>query len=139
MKNADFNDVVRNYLRPWKLFTLVVGFTFLFWGAYNRLAPDWDFGISIIMGLLTYLTAPWSARVIVNREWNKMFLALFFYLLSVDFAYWGYWTLIDKTALIMRPANFLASTCLYWLCGFIWLHNGTLKQILTSKLDSKID
>ena len=30
----------------------------------------------------------------------------------------------------MREANFYASSCLYWLCGFIWLHNGPLRTLL---------
>lgn len=133
MVTASFRDVAINYLRPWKLVTLFLGFSFLFWGAHYEIAPDWDFGISVIMGLLTYLTAPWSARVVINREWSKLPVALSFYYITVDLVYVIYWNQVNPNALFMRPANFFASSCMYWLCGFIWIHNGSLSHLLQKK------
>lgn len=121
----------RSYLQPWKVATFAVGLGLLIAGSFVYVAPDWDIGISILMATLTYLTAPWSARMVVSRRWSQLPLALIFYYLTVDGCYWAYWTLMNPEALYMREANFYASTCLYWLCGFIWLHEGSLRNLLT--------
>ena len=120
---------LRNYLQPWKLITLGFGLGLLIVGSFFYNAPDWDVGISIVMAALTYLTAPWATRVIISRQWSWLPLALLWYYVSVDGCYWLYWTFNNPDALYMREANFYASSCLYWLCGFIWLHDGPLKAL----------
>lgn len=119
------------YLRPWKLFSLAVGIALLIAGAFYFDAPDWDVPVSLIMALLAYLTAPWSMRVILERQWKNwpaMLLATWF---TVDGSYWLYWRFMDPVALdLMREANFPASLSLYWICGVIWLHRGSLSQLL---------
>jgi hypothetical protein len=120
---------MRDYLRPWKLATLAIGLGLLLFGAYYYRAPDWYYTISFVMAILTYLTAPWSARVFMNRNWKLMPLGLLFYYVTVDGCYWLYWHTVKPEALGMREANFYASSCLYWLCGFIWLHNGSMKEL----------
>lgn len=50
--------------------------------------------------------------------------------------YWLYWHLANPQALVMRSANFSASSCLYWLCGFVWLHLGTLRTLLDKSVDN---
>jgi len=119
------------YLRPWKLMTLAIGLGLLLVGANYYHAPDWDYKISFIMAILTYLTAPWAVRVLMARNWKMMLLGLWFYYFTVDGCYWLYWHTVNPEALVMREANFYASSCLYWLCGFIWLHNGPLKKLFT--------
>lgn len=114
-------------LRPWKTVTLAAGLAWLIWGALTLHIPDWDVGISLIMGLLTYVTAPWSVRILIQRRWRWIPLALFFWWFTVDGSYTLYHTLMGND--MLRLANFYASTALYWLCGFIWLHNGTLKSL----------
>lgn len=126
-------ELMREYLRPWKLLSFAAGLTLLLVGADHVGAPDWDYPVSFIMAGLTYLTAPWSARVLMARHWRRLPLALLFYYVSVDGSYWLYWQAVKPAALVMREANFLASSCLYWLCGFIWLHNGPLKALLVLK------
>jgi hypothetical protein len=121
----------REYLRPWKLTTLAIGLALLLIGADYYPAPDWDYPISFIMAILTYLTAPWAVRVFMARRWRMMPLGLFFWYLTVDGCYWLYWSAVSPVALEMREANFYASSCLYFLCGFIWLHNGPLRELLT--------
>lgn len=118
------------YLRPWKLTTFGAGLGLLLVGAGYYNAPDWDYPISFIMATLTYLTAPWSVQVLLNRRWRLGLLALVWYYISVDGCYWLYWHHVRPAALQMREANFYASTCLYWLCGFIWLHDGPLLTLL---------
>lgn len=100
-------------------------------GATHYDIPDWDIGISIIMGVLAYVTAPWAVRVPITQQYRYYALALFFYWFTVDGSYWLYHTLMGNQ--IFRAANFYASTTLYFLCGFIWLHNGTLKELIIRK------
>ena len=45
------------YLRPWKLVALGCGMAILFAGAVWPGIPDWDIGVSVLMGLLAYATA----------------------------------------------------------------------------------
>jgi len=118
------------YRRPWKLFTLAIGITLLIFGSFYYNAPDWDIPISFIMAILAYLTAPWSLRVIVERQWRfwpAMLLATWF---TVDGCYAIYWSLKDPVALeMMRSANFPASLSLYGMCGILWLYRGSLGQL----------
>ena len=120
------------YLRPWKLFTLAIGITLLIFGSFYYSAPDWDIPISFIMAILAYLTAPWSLRVILERQWRlwpAMFLATWF---TVDGCYAIYWSLKDPVALeMMRDVNFPASLSLYGMCGIIWLYRGSLRQLFS--------
>jgi hypothetical protein len=120
------------YKRPWKLFTLICGISLLIVGAYLTPAPDWDVPVSLIMAILTYLTAPWGMRVLLTRDWKFWPLMLFWMWFSVDGAYAVYWYFKDPAALeLMRSANFPASLSLYGLCGIIWLYQGSLKQLFS--------
>jgi len=118
------------YLRPWKLITLAIGIALLVWGAFYYEALDWDVPISLIMAILTYLTAPWSLRVILERKWRlwpAMLLATWF---TVDGCYAIYWYFKNPVALeMMRDANFPASLSLYGLCGILWMYQGSLRQL----------
>ena len=92
-------------------------------------APDWDIPISFIMAGLTYLTAPWSLRVLIERRWRQLPLALLFIWFTVDGCYWLYWRIRDPVALeLMRDANFFASLALYGICGVLWLYRGSLRK-----------
>jgi hypothetical protein len=118
------------YTRPWKLATFSVGVALLIIGSFYYEAPDWDIPISLIMAALTYLTAPWSLRVIVERRWKlwpAMLLATWF---TVDGSYWLYWNFKKPIVLdMMREANFLPSLSLYMICGLIWFYHGSLRQL----------
>ena len=118
-------------LRPWKLFSLLVGIALLIIGSFYYKAPDWDIPISLIMATLAYLTASWGLRVVMERRWKSFPLMLFFTWFTVDGCYWLYWSYFDPVALgLMRSANFPASLSLYGMCGLVWLHNGSLAQLL---------
>ncbi len=118
------------YVRPWKLFTLGIGIALLVVGSFYYDAVDWDIPISLIMALLSYLTAPWSLRVVMERRWKlwpAMLLATWF---TVDGSYWIYWHFKNPVALeLMREANFLASLSLYAMCGLVWLYRGSLREM----------
>ncbi len=58
------------YTRPWKLVTFALGVALLVVGSFYYEFPDWDTPISLIMATLAYLAAPWSLRVIVERNWK---------------------------------------------------------------------
>jgi hypothetical protein len=118
------------WLRPWKLFSLACGIALLFAGSYRYAALDWDIPISLIMAILTYLTAPWSLRVVLERRWKLLPLALFATWFTVDGCYWIYWHFKNPMALEwMREANFPASLSLYGACAVIWLYRGSLREM----------
>lgn len=116
--------------RPWKLFTLAIGIALLILGSFYYEAPDWDIPISLIMATLTYLTAPWSLRILVERRWRHWPTMLFATWFTVDGSYWIYWHFKNQVALeLMREANFFASLSLYGICGVLWLYRGSLRQL----------
>lgn len=120
------------YMRPWKLFSLLCGISFLIIGSYYYQAPDWDIPISFIMAILAYLTASWSMRVVLERRWKDFPLMLFYTWFTVDGCYWLYWSVKNPVALeLMREANFFASLSLYCMCGLIWYYKGGLRQFFT--------
>jgi hypothetical protein len=111
------------YLRPWKLITLFIGIGLLILGSEYYRFCDWDIGISVVMALSTYLTAPWSVRVILERRWSLIPLALFYGWLSVDGVYWAWHTLAGNE--MLRNGQWQTSLCLWLICGFLWLPNGS--------------
>jgi hypothetical protein len=119
------------YLRPWKLLTLSAGVALLIVGALRHYAPDWDIPISFIMALLAYLTAPWSLRVLLERRWRLLPLALLATWFTVDGCYALYWHFRDPAVLaLMRAWNAPASLALYGLCGVLWLYRGDLRALV---------
>ena len=124
-------------LRPWKLFTFSVAMGLLFYGALNYGISDWDVGVTIIMGVLTYLMAPWSVYIILSAIRHRpkfwyfhIFAALIAGLFVVDWAYMLYHSLMDNQTL--REANFYASTPLYFMAGLFWLYRGSLKELMAN-------
>lgn len=119
--------------RPWKLASLAVGLTWLIYGARHYQLADWDVGVSLLMGLLTYLFAPWSVRVILlclrdfSRDslfWIAASLAVAWFV--VDGVYVAYHGVVGN--MMFRMENFLASSALYFLAGSIWLYKGSVRD-----------
>jgi hypothetical protein len=122
-------------VRPWKLLSFGVGMVWLLYGASNYGISDWDVGISLIMGALTYLCAPWSVRVTLHclryrpRFWGLWIAeALFVAWIVVDGVYVLYHTAMGNR--MLRVENFYASSALYFLAGAIWLYSGSLRDFL---------
>ena len=123
--------MMSEYLRPWKLTTLALGISLLVVGSFHYGAPDWDIPISFIMAMLAYLTAPWSLRILLERRWRLVPIALLATWFTVDGCYWIYWHSKDPAALdAMRSANLPASLALYGCCGVGWLYRGSLRQFI---------
>jgi hypothetical protein len=116
------------WLRPWKLASFAVGMAWLIWGAVTLDIGDWDIGVSILMGGFTYLLAPCCARIVMRRHWKILPIALFFWWWCVDGVYMAWHLAVGNPT--FRDANFYASSCLFWLCGFIWLPKASLRQIV---------
>lgn len=107
----------------------------LFYGASTYGISDWDVGISLIMGGLTYLCAPWSVRVTLHcvryrpRYWGLWIAAAMFVAwIVVDGVYVLYHTAMGNQ--MYRLENFYASAALYFLAGAIWLYSGSLRDLL---------
>ena len=115
-------------LQPWKLVTLAIGTSWLLYGAITYRFADWDIGASLIMAGITYLVSPWCARAVFYREWHKMAGVIVMSWWAVDGSYAVWHTLAGNA--MMRDANLPASGALFWLCGFIWLPQGTLRNII---------
>lgn len=127
----------RELIRPWKLFTFSVAMSLLFYGALNYGISDWDVGVTIIMGVLTYLMAPWSVYIILSairyrpKFWYlHIFAALIAALFVVDWTYMLYHSLMENQTL--REANFYASMPLYLMAGLFWLYRGNLKELIAN-------
>lgn len=127
---ANFFYQPREYLRPWKLFSLACGIALLILGSIYTPALDWDIPISLIMAGFTYLTAPCSLKSLLERSWRQLPLVLACTWFSVDGCYAIYWHVKDPSALeAMRSANAPASLALYGICGVLWLYRGSLKEL----------
>ena len=120
-------------IRPWKLVTLCIAMGLLLYGSFYFTIADWDVGVTLLMGGLTYLMAPWSVYVIISairfrpKFWYlQIVAALIAGLFVVDWAYMIYHTIVGNQT--FRAANFYASTPLYFMAGFVWLYRGSLKE-----------
>lgn len=122
------NETMREFLRPWKLVTLALGINVLIYGAKMEQSPDWDIGISVLMAVLTYLTAPWSLRVLLERRWKWIPLAAFWAWLTVDGVYW-LWNFHLADIDGWREVNAPASLSLYGICAVLWLYRGSLADL----------
>jgi hypothetical protein len=111
---------LNEYTNERKLIIFQFGLLFLFLGAELSGLPDWDIGVSLLMGLCAYVTAAPSLRVLFERRWAHAPYAAFWTWFTVDGSYLIYWTLVDPAVLVLRPANACASLALYLMCGLVW-------------------
>ena len=104
-----------------KLGSFAIGLGLLLYGALFLDYLDWDIGVSLVMAFTTLATAEWSASVLWQRRWRWRWLPLaaLWSWLSVDGVYWAFWSFVRPAAMI-REGQWLASLCLYALCGVIW-------------------
>lgn len=120
------------YGRPWNQATFVAGLGLLIVGSFHYQFSDWDVGVSIVMALATYLTAPWSLTTLVQCRWRWMPLAVFYAWLSVDGVYWVWHTLSGNE--MLREAQWQTSVLLWLMCGVIWFPYDRLRTIREPQL-----
>jgi hypothetical protein len=128
---------LRELIRPWKLVSFAIGMTWLLYGALNYGIADWDVGISLLMGGLTYLSAPWSVRTLLSACRHRPP----YWVLKIGIAVLAAWIVVDgvyvlyHTALgnpMFRAENFYASSALYFLAGSIWLYRGSVREFVSN-------
>jgi hypothetical protein len=108
----------------------------LIYGALCYGISDWDVGISIVMGGLTYIFAPWSVITIYNLlrlrppAWPlRIIAALIPAMFAVDWVYWLYHSAVGNK--MLRWENFKVSMALYFICGLLWCYCGSLRDFVT--------
>jgi uncharacterized protein YjeT (DUF2065 family) len=126
---------VRELARPWKLVTFGISMTWLLYGALSYGIADWDVGVTLIMGGLTYLLAPWTVRTIFDAVRNRrrdsvlrIAAALAVAWFVVDGVYVAYHTIVGNT--MFRIENFRASSAIYLLAGCFWLYRGSVRDFV---------
>ena|SRR5262245_36575099 len=82
----------------------VFGTALLLLGAWYYDQYDWDYGLSLVMAGITYLTIP-------RLRWNL--LSVFYWWLAVDGSYWLYNMARGVDVNDLRLINFIASSSLY--------------------------
>lgn len=127
---------LRELARPWKLVTFGVAMSWLLYGALNYGIGDWDVGITLIMGTLTYVSAPWCVRTILSalraRPAHRLLrvgVALFVAWFVVDGVYVLYHTLMGNQ--MFRIENFHVSSAIYFMAGCFWLYRGSLRDFVS--------
>ncbi|WP_250633505.1 hypothetical protein [Pinirhizobacter soli] len=130
----DLRGELAEVLRPWKLFVFCLGMGWLLWGALTYHFPDWDVGISCLMGALAYAFAPWTVRLIASAvRWrdpgwqHRILLGLVVSWTVVDGSYVIYNTLRDHE--MLRADNAIVSGALFFGLGVILSFRGSLKQL----------
>ena len=126
---------LRELRRPWKLATFGMGMLWLLYGAVSYDISDWDIGVSLIMGALTYVFAPWSVTTIYDSirfrpaAWPlRVAVALVPAMFAVDWAYWLYHSAVGNR--MLRWENFKVSMALYCICGILWCYHGSLRDLV---------
>ena len=127
----------KELIRPWKLVTFVIAEAILLYGAMTMGIKDWDVGVTLLMGSLTYLLAPWSVYIIHHavryrpQLWYlHIMAALLVGLFVIDWAYMGYHTLVGNVT--YREYNFYASTPIFFMAGVFWLYRGSLAEFIVN-------
>jgi hypothetical protein len=127
----------RELRRPWKLATFAGSMALLLYGALNFGIGDWDVGVTLLMGTLTYALAPWCVRLVHQAmrgtprrpKWHVL-VSLAIALFVVDASYLAYHAWAGNP--IDRRGNFLASLPLFYLAGVLWSWRGSLRELLAA-------
>jgi hypothetical protein len=109
----------------------------LLYGAVEFGIGDWDVGVTLIMGTLTYVTAPWVVGVLIGvvrerpRAWPLATIAaLAVAWFVVDGVYLAYHSMVGNP--IYREDNLRASTPIYFMAGVFWLYRGSLRELVAN-------
>ena len=116
---ADCPLFSRALVAPWRLGCLAAGLVLLCVGSHVTPSADWDYPISVIMGVCAYVFAPWTVRALVYRRRKWLVGAFAVMWLSIDGVYSLYWWCRGFYALqTFRGANAFYCLPLYFALGF---------------------
>jgi len=128
---------LRELARPWKLATFVIAMVLLLYGALFFHIGDWDVGVTLLMGTLTYALAPSGAFAVAMAVRERSPRALLDVLVAMALA----WLVIDGVYMawhlamnnpIYRADNAMASTPIYCMAGLFWLYRGSVGELLAN-------
>jgi hypothetical protein len=127
----------RELRRPWKLATFAGSLGVLLYGSQVMHISDWDIGVTLLMGVETYVLAPWCAQLLW-RAWRdrplgattaaRVLASLAVAVFVVDTSYVLYHRWAGNE--MLREENFRASMPLFYLAGVLWSWNGSVRQLL---------
>ena len=129
---------VKELFRPWKLTTFFMALGYYIWGAYYYQVPTWDVPVSLIMGGLTYLFAPWtvkSAQYLIKvrpRHWVRgLFVcaAITYGCASGSYELYNWWHLGYHPPPTYW-ANLFYSIPVFIGAGLVWKFDGSLRELL---------
>lgn len=113
--------ISRELVRPFRLVSLGIGLAILIAGSIWTPSDDWDIPLCFVMGIPSYVLAPWAFRQVCYFRWKWMPLAGLAFWGVIDGVYTLYWTLMGFDALASyRPTNFFYCLWLFWISGFVW-------------------
>ena len=111
--------LLENCEMTFKNITFALGLTWLVYGGLTYHIIDWDVPVSLIMAGFTYASADWVVDVVWRRQYRQWPMAAFLTWVSVAGSYNAYWILTGHRERLV-PDQWLASLCLFLLCGVIW-------------------
>jgi hypothetical protein len=114
--------------QPWKLATFGVATAILSWIGWLGYDPTWDIPETVIMGILTFVTAPYAVATFsrfakgVDRNPSECLTAIVLTLFSASWSYDAYATLflVPEYPVRMAMANLGISPIFYLLGGLMW-------------------
>jgi hypothetical protein len=124
----------RELRRPWKLATFAGAEAVLLYGALTMGIGDWDVPVTLIMGTLTYVLAPWCVHLVHRayrarpRHWPwHVGLSLALAVFVVDTVYLAYSRAVGNPT--DSEGNFYASFPLFYLAGVLWSWRGSVREL----------
>lgn len=121
--------ITKSYIKfilvPWKIAAFVAATIGLVVGSEYAGDPTWDYGISIIMATLTFLSAPWAVGTVykfIKKEvhFRQFYIAVFVWLISVSISYDLYVRIKFGVKPESSKANLLISGVWYIAAGLFW-------------------
>lgn len=132
---------LKNYLkeliRPWKLITFSIAMGYYIWGVYYYQTPTWDVPVSWIMGILTYVFAPWVVKsayyLIQQRPKHWIIKLLVCFVVTYGCASGSYELYHVFWGIGYHPPtywiNLYYSTLVFIAAGIFWKFEGTFNQL----------
>ena len=125
---------LRELRRPWKLATFAGSLGVLLYGSQVMHISDWDVGVTLLMGVETYVLAPWCVHLLLRawrertaRAWVWVLASLAIAVFVVDTSYVLYHRWAGNV--MLRAENFRASMPLFYLAGVLWSWRGTVREL----------